>query len=658
MVNITDEDIAYAESILLKDGQVFDSERRNFIKDFNTLDLQAVPGSGKTTVLLAKLLVLERYMPLKNNSGILVLSHTNAAVDEIKERIERYCPKLFQYPNFVGTIQSFVNTFLAVPFYNSIYKAKPFRIDNEIYDEQVEKFYNNTQDYSLKSYLNRQRDGLEFLKSIRLASTSGKRLIEYLNGTIDGFKLKDPNKSTYKSLHSFKIGLLEKGYLHFDDSYTLANYQISCFPRQKVILQKRFKYVFVDEMQDMDTHQYDLLEQLFFDGGESNSIYQRIGDVNQAIFNGFASHDGSIWEQRDRTLPLSGSYRINNILAPIVQRLGLISYSIIGLRKAHDGSDIDIKPHIIVFDNSNKEQVLSQYVHIIQTLQSQGKISIAPEHKFSAIAWRKEHQDVDKLGLSDYWNGYSVINRKATIDYKVLKDYLLLDQDGNKFADIRKNILNAIIKIFRIEGVFDMYNRVYTKRSLMTDLKEYYQDFYQFFKLKIYRWSLGIIRGNMEVVYTDIKSFLPELLDIFKKEIKNANEFIDGDSEAIVQHEEVEEKLNVYEENNIQVEVGSIHSVKGQTHTATLYLESYFHASGSGVNSKSYESQRLNDCFLGAAISSSAGKRVKQTAKMAYVGFSRPTHLLCFAVKKNHFEQYLSQIDQEIWEIVDMTITE
>ena len=136
-INVTEADIEYAEKVLLPEGYNFDPERRLFIRDLSTLDLQAVPGSGKTTALLAKLLILERYMPLQSGRGVLVISHTNAAVDEIKERIGKHCPKLFAYPNFVGTIQSFVDVFLAIPFYTNKFKKKPSRIDSEIYDSLV-----------------------------------------------------------------------------------------------------------------------------------------------------------------------------------------------------------------------------------------------------------------------------------------------------------------------------------------------------------------------------------------------------------------------------------------------------------------------------------------------------------------------------------------
>ncbi|MCH7770718.1 MAG: hypothetical protein IIA49_06840, partial [Bacteroidetes bacterium] len=75
-IKITNEDIVYAENILLPKGKLFDIERHDFIKNLDTIDLQAVPGSGKTTALLAKLLILENYMPFDNGSGILVISHT------------------------------------------------------------------------------------------------------------------------------------------------------------------------------------------------------------------------------------------------------------------------------------------------------------------------------------------------------------------------------------------------------------------------------------------------------------------------------------------------------------------------------------------------------------------------------------------------------
>ena len=48
-------------------------------------------------------------MPLENGAGICVLSHTNVAVNEIKNRLSDYADRLLSYPNYIGTIQSFID---------------------------------------------------------------------------------------------------------------------------------------------------------------------------------------------------------------------------------------------------------------------------------------------------------------------------------------------------------------------------------------------------------------------------------------------------------------------------------------------------------------------------------------------------------------------
>ena len=118
-MEIKNKHIKEAEKILIG-GKAFDElERVKFIKNLETRDLLAVPGSGKTTALQAKLYCLAKQMPFDDNSGALVLSHTNKAVEEIEKKLRNHCPQLFQHPNFIGTVQSFVNDFLAKPYYCS-----------------------------------------------------------------------------------------------------------------------------------------------------------------------------------------------------------------------------------------------------------------------------------------------------------------------------------------------------------------------------------------------------------------------------------------------------------------------------------------------------------------------------------------------------------
>ena len=111
---INDNDIDEVEKLL--GSVVFDESRRNVIKNLDTIDIQAFPGGGKTTILVAKLAILAKKWPY-SHKGICVLSHTNVAREEIEERLglTEIGRKLLSYPHYIGTLHSFFNTFIGLP---------------------------------------------------------------------------------------------------------------------------------------------------------------------------------------------------------------------------------------------------------------------------------------------------------------------------------------------------------------------------------------------------------------------------------------------------------------------------------------------------------------------------------------------------------------
>lgn len=90
-----EREIKYAHDILLGELPDFDEEKINIIKCNESKDIKACPGSGKTTTLLAKLVILAKRMPLSNGKGICVLTHTNVAIDEIKSKLNSQAEVLF-----------------------------------------------------------------------------------------------------------------------------------------------------------------------------------------------------------------------------------------------------------------------------------------------------------------------------------------------------------------------------------------------------------------------------------------------------------------------------------------------------------------------------------------------------------------------------------
>ena len=666
-IDITESDIEYAKKILLAEGQNFDDERRAFIKNLEVIDLQAVPGSGKTTALLAKLLILERKLPFADNSGILVLSHTNTAIDEIKHKIKLYCPKLFRYPNFIGTIQSFVDEFLAIPYYTTICKKKPVRIDNEIYEERVNHIlqnrwlpkYNLSLD-DLKKIQNIKMANQDLFKNIRLDTNDVGEiiLIKELNDK-EKLNVKKPKgadysneekEKLYKWFLSFKKNILKQGILHFDDAYFLAKAYLFHFPKIKEIIQKRFSYVFVDEMQDMETHQYDLLEKLFYDDGNSTSIFQRIGDKNQAIFNNIESNEVN-WIDRGNNLVLTNSHRLSSKIANVVKSFALNNpnnFDIIGL------NGCDIKPHIILFDDASKERVIPKFAELVKGFKEEGRLIDYGKYPIKAICWNAQWKSETELRITNYFPTYKKDNTKSKQDYDTLKDYLLFyDRNSQTLKSIKNNIINAFLKVLRFEDIFDDNKRYFTKYILFKTLKEKYLEEYQKFNLKLYHWSMFILKGKLDEAYNEIKSYMNDFIKIFDKTktLTISSSFFNQESQTLQVPDNTEQLKdnNLYKEGDINIEVATVHSVKGQTHCATLYLESFFYKDGT----KSYESERLKEAFLGNVIQSPT-KRVQQSLKMVYVGFSRPVNLLCVAIHKDRFTQYLSQINREIWEIKEI----
>jgi len=641
-LSITDTDIIFASQVLLPSGEIFDEERTNFIKNLTSIDLQACPGSGKTTCLLAKLLVLGKHLPFEDGAGILVLSHTNAAIDEVKDKISTYSPHLFHYPNFIGTIQSFVDQFLAIPFYSQKYGHLPYRIDDEIYAEKI------WEPPQTSGWLRNQPNKDDFLRSLRF-DVNGN-LIKEIDGDTNNFPLKDTTSPTYQALYQMKNKVLEEGYLCFDDAYFLAECYISEFPKIIELLQKRFPFVFIDEMQDTDIHQASILEKLFPPDG--SFIVQRIGDQNQAIYNRRVKAK-NIWTPRAGFLTLNGSKRLSESIATTIKNISLSPQDLIGNSQRQN-----IKPKLILFDDNTIKIVPHKFGELIILYNlHENKNSI-----FKAVGWRKTETATGGLTIGSYFNRPVVSAQRNKIDFQTLGEYLdidkvLIEQLG--FNIIHKRLMRAFAKLLRMADVYKIEGVPFTISSLVAYLREVSEDKYSDFKHKLYKWAWDIYVGTDRE--EEIKQYFIELL----QSIFNCREAIVGRIQSFFitsidhPHREQPRESNpsdifVYEEEgkNVYIKIATIHSIKGETHTATLYLETYYYNDAG----KSYESQRLINQLKGNRIDTGCGVRMKESLKMAYVGLSRPTVLLCMAVHKLRLQAADVPALQNNWEIIDLTL--
>src|SRR5699024_4877407 len=92
-----------------------------------------------------------------------------------------------------------------------------------------------------------------------------------------------------------------------------------------------------------------------------------------------------------------------------------------------------------------------------------------------------------------------------------------------------------------------------------------------------------------------------------------------------------------------RIEFSTIHGVKGETHDATLYLETDRNGA-SDLNRilPYYGVGKLGDSNL-----------FDCSRKLAYVGMSRPKRLLCAAMQSKTYERSKGVFDDD-WEIIDL----
>lgn len=624
--NISEEEIEAVEKMLLPENCHFADDAKTVIRFWKSTDVCACPGSGKTTVLLAKLKLIADRMPLENEAGICVLSHTNVAVNEIKSKMTEYSDKLMNYPNFVGTIQSFVDKFIAFPYLKSV-TNQPFHIVDD--GEYAERFY----EFLLKNKA-KYKILYNFIK-VRF-SQSGSHygsIVEY----IKGLNLKDDglyHKSQHKSLANFEADsailykqakkelLISNGFLTFNDAYQYGLQALNEIKSLDLLLSNRFRYVFIDEYQDCSQIQRDILSNAFND--TLCSVY-RIGDPDQAIYSSDKSNPDD-WIPSDNALQIASSNRYSQEIANILYPLRTGKIHINSLR-----GEANIKPTVIIYNDGTKNRVIEAFASLL------AKYGLTdPNGIYKAIGWIKD-ESVKGLKIGDYWTEYYATNNIHTESrYWGFVENICEELKHGKLYKAENNIRKLMCKVVYLLGCKDVDGRSYTFSSIKKKLDNEYYDIYHEKVIesasltdytlvgvdKLIREMINKILASNKT--TDVFSLLPRY---FVEEVSNTKSKVSSD--------------NIYSTNGIQIQFNTVHKVKGETHDATLYLET--------------ETRKLSD--LKRVLPFYTDKKPGESSlynysrKCVYVGFSRPRKLLCVAMHEETYNQSGNAFQS--WQIFD-----
>lgn len=670
---ITDDDVAWiADLMRLKS---IDEPRRQFLMSRTTLDVSACPGSGKTTLIVAKLAILARKWPHRSR-GVCVISHTNVAREEIEHRLGNtdVGQALLSYPHFVGTIHAFVNHFLAIPWLRS--QGFPLVV---IDDEAATSYRRRIlgRDFrTIKSALERKHLNFDQLR------VCGRDFSFDLNGEPFPFGSHTPS---YKLAAKAVQASAKAGYFCHDEMFVWARAMLDDFPKVADWLSHRFPLVLIDEMQDTSEQQASVLD-LVFPRQSPRLVIQRVGDPNQAIFNSdnaFGSTGGPTRNRETKGTPfpdptrhleISSSFRFGPDIANIASSFAVAEVMPNGL--VGQGPRVKCPTQgpgahaVFVFPDDSTEGVLDAFgQHVLATvpesLLKNGLVTaVGAVHRLDSNVAPEEKSYPKSVG--HYWSKYAPeVSSKDPIPSS-LAGYFITAQamaaTNQDLASAVDKVASGLIRYANLVGdTGSMKKSLGPHRSLLEAISNC-SDAVQLYR-KLLRFLLV---DRTELCHTSFSRMKPDIIQIIRPicvgdmDLDQGENFVTWPQKSIQPYHSpgtgaAEPPPNIYrvtkEGKHVDIHLGSIHSVKGQTHVATLILDTYYRTHFFG---------KLFPWLAGKKSFGNGNPSDEKRLREAYVAMTRPTHVLCLAMrhssvgKDRNYERNIALLQARGWRIAEL----
>ncbi|MBW1615383.1 MAG: UvrD-helicase domain-containing protein [Deltaproteobacteria bacterium] len=308
-------------------------------RDNINLLITAGPGTGKTRTITEKIirLITENKVSHQN---ILAITFTDKAANEMKERIsasinEKKMPDVLTFHSF------------CFKFLKNIEKNKDYKIINDY--ERKKIIADAVKKASVKEKSIPSAENI-----LNLISRAKQNLLKPDNDLgkqaigISAESLSEIYKEYQKLLRFYKS-------YDFDDLILNAAEILTDNERIKKECRKKFKYIFIDEYQDINKGEYQIIKSIISDKGENFIV--AIGDPNQSIY-GFRGANASYFKHFTKDFPnakeltLTKNYRFPSYILKasnqIIENPNLVSKS------ASEEKDEKIK---IISANSEKAEI-------------------------------------------------------------------------------------------------------------------------------------------------------------------------------------------------------------------------------------------------------------------------------------------------------------
>ena len=328
------------------------NEQNDFLNSQGCVVLCACPGSGKTYITAQKFLAFHDSWTY-HQQGIALLSFTNVAKMEIESQARGLRNGIFkiEHPHFIGTIDSFINTYILLRFgYLALGGKRPRMLRKELSSLPF-RFWRS-----------------ECFRSGCVANFHDFQILGDGKLYKNGERIECEGKNGYgPPCIEYKKRLLKSGIVFQSEAAGLALCILNKHPLIAKSLARRFPVIIVDEAQDTSREQVQIfdilnshkLKSIFFVGDPDQSIYEW-RNANPECF--VEKINDSEWENKYLTYNFRSSQLICNAVNEFSNTYNCKSPNIAsGQYKSHHQ-----KPLLLIFDKNTTsvEHVILKFLEI------------------------------------------------------------------------------------------------------------------------------------------------------------------------------------------------------------------------------------------------------------------------------------------------------
>lgn len=574
--------------------------------------LNACPGSGKTEILAIK--VSKEIVDWQGkNNGIAVLTFTNSAENEVKNRINEFIDINNIYPHFIGTFTSWLHGYIANPFLYKLLKYEGINgadksirvIDNDNNSSFLNSY---TTKYSYKQFGKIRANDFYYSKKYNRYIYCGK-----MRGGNEVFAQLLKEEWIKLELEQIKNKFYQKGFCLYEDVENLVFDLLNTNKEILNIIAKRFPIIFIDECQDLSYIQLEILRLLL----ENNVKIHMIGDLNQSIYefriievediNKFIK-DNNFFEMK-----LNENYRSCSEIVKLSNYVVNNSEEIL----AH-GNPVVKKPlKLLVYEKSDLKDVINKFLNISENNcidKEKCKVIVRGNNLKGEIKGKVENKSIntiEKLADSIYW----FVNYKTLdqLKYAILSMAMFLQR-----AFFYEEECHGKNNYYRPESIdiIKWKKMIFDVREIFLDNKDILD-----FNIEVKKWK------------EKIKSILESksITELLEGNKLNMGKIRSGTTDSKV-IDLIEYKLK----ENSDIHIETIHNCKGMSIDSVLLF------TPKSSNSDFYWRKWIDITKIG------------EENRFAYVAISRAKYLFVLAIPKdkNYTVEYKKKFEDLGFEIL------